>query len=138
MRRTTLCAALACAAALAATATPALAADNGGTTTNSGGSSFEFDPGQLTGGAPSAPDSVITPSPEPVAPAPQTAHVAVLSHGVATAPSGAPLAVRMAVQAANHLRHKPYVMGRRPRLVARPRLRLLGLGLIRASCRRPA
>jgi cell wall-associated NlpC family hydrolase len=110
LRRTTLCAALACAAALAATATPALAADNGGTT-NSGGSSFQFDPGQLTGGAPSTPDSVTPPSPEPVTPAPQTAHVAVLSHGVATAPSGAPLAVRLAVQAANHLRHKPYVWG---------------------------
>jgi cell wall-associated NlpC family hydrolase len=113
LRRTTLCAVLACAAALAATAGSALAADNGGTTTtNGGGTSSQFSPGQFAGGqAPGTPDSVTTPAPAPVAPAPQTAHLAVLSHGVATAPSDAPLAVRLAIQAANQIRHKPYVWG---------------------------
>jgi cell wall-associated NlpC family hydrolase len=107
LRPTTLCAALACAAALAATASPAIAADNGGTPTNNGGSPFQFDPGQLTGGTPNTPDALNTPSPAPAPPA----HAAVLSHGVARAPSDAPLAVRVAVRAANHLRHKPYVWG---------------------------
>src|SRR5689334_9190940 len=91
-------------------ASPALAADNGGTPTNSGGGSFQFDPGQVTGGTPNSPDVVPSPTDAP-APAPQTAHTAVLSHGAAVAPAGAPLAVRLAIQAANHIRHKPYVWG---------------------------
>ena len=107
MRRTTLCAALACAATLAATASPALAVDNGGTATGAGGTTTQFDPGQLTGGTPNTPDVV----PTPTQPAPQTAHTAVLSHGAAIAPGDAPLAVRVAIQAANHIRHKPYVWG---------------------------
>jgi cell wall-associated NlpC family hydrolase len=108
LRRTTLCAAFACAAALAATASPALADDNGGTPTNSGGTPFQFDPGQLSGGMPNTPD-LDTPGTD--TPAPQTAHTAVLLHGVATPPSDAPQAVRLAIQAANRLRHKPYVWG---------------------------
>jgi cell wall-associated NlpC family hydrolase len=112
LRRTTLHGALLCAAALAATASPALAADTGGTTVGpenngtvqgdvpSGG----FSPGEFAGGmTPSAPDTV--------GPAPQTAHVATLSHGVAQAPVGAPAAVRAAIAAANRIRHKPYVWG---------------------------
>jgi cell wall-associated NlpC family hydrolase len=109
LRRTTLCAALACAAALAATASPALAADNGGTPTTGGDTPGQFDPGQFTGGTPNSPDLLDTP--DDTAPAPQTAHTAVLSHGVAIAPADAPLAVRAAIAAANHLRHKPYVWG---------------------------
>jgi cell wall-associated NlpC family hydrolase len=110
LRRTTLCAALACAAAIAVTASPALA-DNGGTPTNTGAPSPQFDPGQFSGGAPNDPDLVTTPAPDTTTPGPQTAHTAVLSHGVATPPSDAPLAVRAAIAAANRLRHKPYVWG---------------------------
>jgi cell wall-associated NlpC family hydrolase len=109
LRRTTLFAALSCAAALAATASPALAADNGGIST--GDTPSQFSPGQFTGGTPNDPDLVQTPAPDTTSPAPQTAHLAVLAHGVATAPSGAPVAVRAAIAAANHLRHKPYVWG---------------------------
>jgi len=113
LRRTTLRVALACAAALAAMASPALAAGNGGTPTSSGGgTSSQFSPGQFGGGlAPDSPDSVTTPAPAPIIPAPQSAHLAVLSHGTARAPSGAPLAVRLAIRAANHIRHRPYVWG---------------------------
>ncbi|HEY1596431.1 MAG TPA: hypothetical protein VGF74_13620 [Thermoleophilaceae bacterium] len=115
MRRTTLFAALSCAAAFAATASPALADGNGGTpTTDSGGSTSpsQFSPGQLGGGAtPELPDTVTNPAPDTTTPAPQTAHLATLAHGEATAPAGAPLAVRLAIQAANSLRHKPYVWG---------------------------
>jgi cell wall-associated NlpC family hydrolase len=107
LRRTTLFAALSCAAALAATATPALAADNGGTPTNAGGgTSAQFDPGQLTGGG--APDTPDTVAPQPPT---ETAHTAVLRGGVAVAPDDAPMAVQLAIAAANHLRHKPYVWG---------------------------
>ena len=113
MRRTTLLAALSCAAALAATASPALAADNGGTPTNTGGgTSAQFDPGSITGGgAPETPDTVDPQPAADVAPAPQTARTAVLSHGQAVAPADAPEAVRLAIAAANHIRHKPYVWG---------------------------
>ena len=113
MRRTTLLAALSCAAALAATASPALAADNGGTPTNAGGgTSAQFDPGSITGGgAPETPDTVDPQPAADVAPAPQTARTAVLSHGQAVAPADAPEAVRLAIAAANHIRHKPYVWG---------------------------
>ncbi len=111
MRRTSLHAALLCAAALAATASPALAADTGGTaagtdsgTIRNGVPSGGFSPGEFAGGtAPSTPDTI--------APAPQTAHAATLSHGVARAPAGAPAAVRAAIAAANRIRHKPYVWG---------------------------
>jgi len=108
LRPTTLFAALSCAAALAATASPALAADNGGTPTNSaGGTSSQFSPTEVTGGgAPTTPDTV-----DPNTPAPQAAHTAVLHGSVAVAPAGAPEAVRLAIAAANHLRHKPYVWG---------------------------
>jgi len=113
VRRTTLLAALSCAAALAATASPALAADNGGTPTNTGGgTSAQFDPGSITGGgAPETPDTVDPQPAADVAPAPQTARTAVLSHGQAVAPADAPEAVRLAIAAANHIRHKPYVWG---------------------------
>jgi cell wall-associated NlpC family hydrolase len=113
LRPTTLFAALFCAAAIAATATPALAADNGGTPSNSaGGTSSQFDPGQITGGgAPTTPDTVTPQDPsQPVTP-PVAAHTAVLHGGVAVAPSDAPLAVKLAIAAANHIRHKPYVWG---------------------------
>jgi cell wall-associated NlpC family hydrolase len=104
-------AALACASAFAASATPALADGNGGTPTDTGvAPTAPFSPGQFTGGAPSTPDTITNPAPEDT-PAPQTAHVATLSHGIAVAPAGAPLAVRLAIQAANSLRHKPYVWG---------------------------
>jgi cell wall-associated NlpC family hydrolase len=113
VRRTTLLAALSCAAALAATASPALAADNGGTPTNTGGgTSAQFDPGQITGGGvPDTPDTVDPQPPVDTTPAPQTAHTAVLSHGQAVAPADAPEAVRLAIAAANHIRRKPYVWG---------------------------
>jgi cell wall-associated NlpC family hydrolase len=107
LRRTTLFAALSCAAALAAAATPALAADNGGTPTNAGGgTSSQFDPGQLGGGVvdPQAPTDT-APMPE------ETAQTAVLHGGVAVAPADAPAAVKLAIAAANHIRHKPYVWG---------------------------
>lgn len=112
MRRTTLCAALSCAAALAATASPALAAEDGGTLTNSGGSPIQVSPG-AGGTIPTAPGgaSPVTPLPAPTTPAPQTAHVAVLSRGAAVAPAGAPAAVQAAIVAANHIRHKPYIWG---------------------------
>jgi len=111
LRRTTLHAALLCAAALAATASPALAADTGGTTVDPGNGTVQggtpsggFGPGEFAGGTvPSLPDTVT--------PAPQTAHVATLSHGAARAPAGAPTAVRAAIAAANRIRHKPYVWG---------------------------
>jgi cell wall-associated NlpC family hydrolase len=110
LRRTTPFAALFCAAALAATATPALAADNGGTPTNSaGGTSSQFDPGLLTGGgAPTTPDTV---APQAPTTPPVAAHTAVLHGGVAVAPADAPLAVKLAIAAANHIRHKPYIWG---------------------------
>jgi cell wall-associated NlpC family hydrolase len=111
LRRTTLFAALSCAAALAATASPALAADNGGTLTYSGGSSAQFDPGQFTGGAPNTPDTVAPQPPTETTPTPQTAHTAVLSHGEAVAPAGAPAAVLAAIAAANQIRHRPYLWG---------------------------
>jgi cell wall-associated NlpC family hydrolase len=111
LRPTTLFAALFCAAALAAAASPALAADNGGTPTYSGGSSAQFDPGQLTGGLPNTPDTAAPQPPAEPTPVPQTAHTAVLAHGAAIAPADAPAAVRAAIAAANHIRHKPYVWG---------------------------
>ena len=111
MRPTTLLAALSCAAALAATASPALAADNGGTPTFSGGSSTQFDPGQLTGGSPNTPDTVAPPAPAGSAPVTQTAHTAVLAYGAAVAPADAPAAVQAAISAANHIRRKPYIWG---------------------------
>jgi hypothetical protein len=39
------------------------------------------------------------------------AHTAVLHGGVAVAPSDAPEAVKLAIAAANRIRHKPYVWG---------------------------
>ena len=54
------------------------------------------------------PDTV---DPQVPAQAPQTAHVAVLSHGVAHAPAGAPAAVVAAIAAANRIRHRPYIWG---------------------------
>src|SRR5256885_16173707 len=90
LRPTTLFAALSCAAALAATASPALAADNGGTSTYSGGSSAQFDPGQLTGDAPDTPDTVAPQPPAESDPVPQTAHTAPLAHGAAVAPADTP------------------------------------------------
>jgi cell wall-associated NlpC family hydrolase len=111
LRRTTLFAALSCAVALAVTASPALA-ENGGAPTGSGGAPpQQFDPGQITGGVPNTPDTPTTPPPAPVTQVPQSAHTAVLAHGVAVAPAGAPLVVRVAIHAANQLRHKPYVWG---------------------------
>jgi cell wall-associated NlpC family hydrolase len=93
-------------------ASPALAAGNGGTPTNAGGgTSSQFDPSQITGGgSPSTPDTV---APQPTAPTapPVAAHTAVLSHGAAIAPVDAPLAVKLAIAAANHIRHKPYIWG---------------------------
>jgi hypothetical protein len=71
---------------------------------------FQVDPGQFSGGTPNDPD-LVPPTGDDPSSAPQTAHTAVLSHGVAQAPSGAPRAVRLAIAAANHLRHKPYVWG---------------------------
>jgi cell wall-associated NlpC family hydrolase len=112
LRRTTLFAAFSCAAALAATATPALAADNGGTPTNAGGgTSAQFSPGQFTGGSPDSPDTVAPQPPAATTPAPQTAHTAVLHGGVAVAPADAPVAVKLAIAAANQIRHKPYIWG---------------------------
>ncbi|HEX6461242.1 MAG TPA: hypothetical protein VF032_20160 [Thermoleophilaceae bacterium] len=105
MRRTTLFAALSCAAALAATASPALAADTGGTTTNDAGGITPTAPGGASPLTPVTPEPVV-----PVTPAPQ-AHTAVLSHGAAIAPADAPTAVKLAIAAANHIRHKPYVWG---------------------------
>jgi cell wall-associated NlpC family hydrolase len=96
LRRTTLPASLLAALALAATASTALADSNGGTVP------FYFDPGQV--GSESAP-------PDTVDPSGPTAGAATLSRGVAQAPSNAPQSVKLAIQAANHLRHKPYVWG---------------------------
>ncbi len=102
MRRTTLLAVLSCAAAFAATATPALAADDGGM--------LPTDAGGITPTAPGGVSPLTPVAPAPVAPAPQ-AHTALLSHGAAIAPADAPAAVRAAIAAANHIRHKPYIWG---------------------------
>ncbi|MGZ4203583.1 MAG: hypothetical protein ACXVRH_16160, partial [Thermoleophilaceae bacterium] len=51
------------------------------------------------------------PAATPPAMTPPVADAATLAHGVATAPADAPQAVQLAIQAANHLRHKPYVWG---------------------------
>ena len=112
MRRTTLHVALFCAAAFAATATPALAAGTGGATPDSGGTTSQFDPGQIGAGSPTqvgggtSPSDTVTPVDEPA-----PGDVAVLVHGVAHAPATAPDAVKLAIRAANSLRHKPYVWG---------------------------
>jgi cell wall-associated NlpC family hydrolase len=111
LRPTTLFAALSCSAALAATASPALATDNGGTPAYSGGSSTQYDPGQLTGGTLNTPDTVAPQVPAGTTPVPQTAHTAVLAHGAAVAPADAPAAVQAAIAAANHIRHRPYIWG---------------------------
>jgi cell wall-associated NlpC family hydrolase len=111
LRRTTLHLVLLCAAAFAATATPALAAGNGGVTPDSGDTTSQFDPGQIGGGT-SPSDTVGIPG-IPTTPDTEQApgDVAVLVHGVAHAPANAPDAVKLAIRAANSLRHKPYVWG---------------------------
>jgi cell wall-associated NlpC family hydrolase len=83
--------------ALAAAASPALADSNGGAVPS------YFDPGQVGGESP--PPDTVDPAPAP------TAGAATLERGVAQAPAGAPRSVELAIQAANHLRHKPYVWG---------------------------
>ncbi|HKN94968.1 MAG TPA: hypothetical protein VJU60_11595 [Thermoleophilaceae bacterium] len=108
MRRTTLLAVLSCAAAFAATASPALAADDGGTFPTDAGGITPTAPGGASPLTPVAPGAPTAPAPD--APVP-TAHTAVLSHGRAIAPASAPLAVREAIAAANHIRHKPYIWG---------------------------
>jgi cell wall-associated NlpC family hydrolase len=110
LRRTTRLVALLCAAAFAATATPALAAGNGGTTPDSDGTTSQFDPGQIGGGT-SPTDLPDTTTPVTPVEAPAPGDVAVLVHGVAHAPAGAPDAVKRAIRAANSLRRKPYVWG---------------------------
>ena len=108
MRRTTLFAVLSCAAAFAATASPALAADSGGTPTTDSGGIIPTAPGGASPLSPVAPPAPTVPAATTPTP---TAHTALLSHGVAIAPPGAPAAVRAAIAAANHIRHKPYVWG---------------------------
>jgi cell wall-associated NlpC family hydrolase len=98
LRRTTLPVLLLAALAPAAITSPALADPNGGATPH------HFDPGQV--GAESAPPDTVDPTPNG-----PTAGAATLQHGVAQAPSGAPRAVQLAIEAANHLRHKPYIWG---------------------------
>ncbi|HEX4760578.1 MAG TPA: hypothetical protein VH256_07255 [Thermoleophilaceae bacterium] len=107
MRRTTVHAALLCAAALAATASPALAAGNGGA---SPGSASQLAPGQIGGGT--SPDSPL-PGVDPTSPVEPivAGDIAALVHGVAEAPANAPDVVKIAIRAANRLRHKPYVWG---------------------------
>jgi cell wall-associated NlpC family hydrolase len=99
LRRFTLPALLA-AALLSAAATTAHADTNGGVQPTS------FDPGQIGAAIPPPADTVDQTDPDsPIADA------ATLHRGVALAPSDAPQAVKAAIAAANHIRHKPYVWG---------------------------
>jgi cell wall-associated NlpC family hydrolase len=101
LRRFTLPALLAAAflpAALPASAPAAPADSNGGALPTS------FDPGQL-GAAIPPPANTVDQTDSPVAGA------ATLHGGTAEAPADAPQAVKAAIAAANHIRHKPYVWG---------------------------
>jgi cell wall-associated NlpC family hydrolase len=94
-------------AVLALTAAPALAS-NGGTAAGTGGTTAQFNPGEVAGVPTPPPDGAAPPAaPAPVA----GANMAVIKGRVALAPRSAPLAVKLAIQAANRLRHKPYVWG---------------------------
>jgi cell wall-associated NlpC family hydrolase len=102
LRRTTLPALLLAALLPAAAASSALAEPNGGAAPTSPN---YFDPGQLGGAIPPPPDTVGDEDSGPVA------STATLHGGVAEAPAGAPSAVKEAIDAANQIRHKPYVWG---------------------------
>jgi hypothetical protein len=64
-----------------------------------------------TGAAPALADSNGGASPHDLGTPAPVADAATLDHGVATAPAGAPETVQVAIHAANHIRHKPYVWG---------------------------
>jgi hypothetical protein len=96
LRRFTLPVLLAAAFLPAAPAAAAPADGNGGVLPSS------FDPGQL---------GAAIPPPDETDPGAPVADAATLHAGVAKAPSDAPRAVKAAIQAANHIRHKPYVWG---------------------------
>jgi len=68
---------------------------------NGGALPTSFDPGQLGAAIPPPADTVDAP----------VADVATLDHGAARAPADAPQAVKEAIDAANRIRHKPYVWG---------------------------
>ena len=95
MRRLTLPVLLAAAFLPAATAHAAPADGNGGALPPT------FDPGKLGAAIPPPADSAGAP----------VADVATLHGGVAEAPADAPEAVKEAIDAANRIRHKPYVWG---------------------------
>ena len=95
MRRFTLPVLLAAAFLPAAPATAAPADSNGGAST------YGFDPGQLGAAIPPPGDTGDSP----------VADAATLHGGAAEAPADAPQAVKAAIAAANHIRHKPYVWG---------------------------
>ena len=86
-------------------ATPAAFGSNGGTAPGSGSDSSAVT-GGVSPGAKPKPSTPSQPSPAPVA----TGSVA-LSGFVATAPSDAPAAVKLAVAAGNRLQHKRYRYG---------------------------
>ena len=58
--------------------------------------------------------------------------------GLAVAPEGAPEAVKQIIAAGNQIAKQALQVGRRSRALGGLRLRLLGLGLLRAARRRPA
>jgi cell wall-associated NlpC family hydrolase len=100
LRRFTLPVLLAAAFLPAATAYAVPADSNGGALPST------FDPGQLGAAIPPPADTVDPPADDsPVADA------ATLDNGVAEAPADAPRAVKAAIEAANRIRHKPYVWG---------------------------
>ena len=91
---------------LAAAFVPAAPASATPTATNGGAIPSSFDPGQLGAAVPPPADTVDQTDPgSPVAAA------ATLHGGVAQAPASAPQAVKAAIEAANRIRHKPYVWG---------------------------
>ena len=74
-------------------------------------------------------------SPAPSAP---VGHARLLSNGLAVAPADAPQAIKDVIAAGNRIATKPYVYGGGHGTLARQRLRLLGLGQLRAARRRAA
>jgi hypothetical protein len=94
-------------AALPITAGAAVASNGGTSAADTGGTIAQLDPGEVVGAPVPPPDGVTPPAPTPVV----NANMAVIRGGVAVAPRSAPLAVKLAIQAANRLRHKPYVWG---------------------------
>jgi cell wall-associated NlpC family hydrolase len=97
-------------AALALSAAPAAFADGsgGGTSTTPTTPTTPTPTGPTSGGA-----GVTAPPPAPSTPAHPTVsgYVAQIVHGVAYAPSMAPIQVKRAIWAGNKIRHKPYIWG---------------------------